>query len=425
MDVPSLEANSNARTDEFPLLMEQMESDNNHEHILDISRNNDTSSSSSRDDQPARMDSIQHEDRPSSSTQPTTYQTFLSSSNRLNSRSSSLRRRGDGYSRRRRSPLNSGLWISVELVVTVSQIIASIVVLSLSRNENPQTPLFAWVVGYASGCVATLPILYWRYRNRNQGTEQDSSHSRQGSSQINPPEPTTYTAIAVNQSLEEENLRTSETLSRNNHIGTFSTRLNGLVDHFKMALDCFFAVWFVVGNVWIFGGHSSPSDAPKLYRLCIVFLTFSCIGYAMPFILCATICCCLPCIISVLGIREDLSQARGATSESINALPTYKFKLKKNGNVENEEINAGVSEGGILAAGTEKERSISGEDAVCCICLAKYADDDELRELPCFHVFHVDCVDKWLKINALCPLCKNEVSECNVTSSLERDSSQH
>jgi hypothetical protein len=87
----------------------------------------------------------------------------------------------------------------------------------------------------------------------------------------------------------------------------------------------------------------------------------------MPFILCATICCCLPCIISVLGIREDLSQARGATSESINALPTYKFKLKKNGNVENEEINAGVSEGGILAAGTEKERSISGEDAVSFI----------------------------------------------------------
>ncbi|KAL9993139.1 hypothetical protein Hdeb2414_s1070g00978021 [Helianthus debilis subsp. tardiflorus] len=30
------------------------------------------------------------------------------------------------------------------------------------------------------------------------------------------------------------------------------------------------------------------------YRLCIVFLTFSCIGYAMPFILCGMICCCLP-----------------------------------------------------------------------------------------------------------------------------------
>ena len=130
-------------------------------------------------------------------------------------------------------------------------------------------------------------------------------------------------------------------------------RLNGLVDHFKMALDCFFAVWFVVGNVWIFGGHTSPSDAPQLYRylylivfaqpvfyflessnnlgfiscrLCIVFLTFSCIGYAMPFILCATICCCLPCIISVLGIREDFSQNRNYTRQAAtNSCTKYKW----------------------------------------------------------------------------------------------------
>lgn len=95
-----------------------------------------------------------------------------------------------------------------------------------------------------------------------------------------------------------------------------------------------------------------------------MFLTFSCIGYAMPFILCATICCCLPCIISILGFREDLSQTRGATVESINALPTYKFKVKKTRNVNGEDNDNGVSEGGILAAGTEKERIISGEDAV-------------------------------------------------------------
>ncbi|GKE80403.1 hypothetical protein Tco_1550403, partial [Tanacetum coccineum] len=50
------------------------------------------------------------------------------------------------------------------------------------------------------------------------------------------------------------------------------------VEYFKMGLDCFFAVWFVVGNVWIFGGHTSAADAPNLYRLCLVFLTFCCIG---------------------------------------------------------------------------------------------------------------------------------------------------
>jgi hypothetical protein len=155
-----------------------------------------------------------------------------------------------------------------------------------------------------------------------------------------------------------------------------------------MALDCFFAVWFVVGNVWIFSGRSSSADAPNLYRykpkkfllwmrhcpklllltllparLCIVFLTFSCIGYAMPFILCAMICCCLPCIISVMGFREDTNNTRGATSESINSLPTYKFKTKKRRHGSGNDAEG--QDGGIVAAGTDKERSLSAEDAVC------------------------------------------------------------
>lgn len=84
----------------------------------------------------------------------------------------------------------------------------------------------------------------------------------------------------------------------------------------------------------------------------------------MPFILCATICCCLPCIISVLGIREDFNQNRGASEESINALPIYKFKMKENENDGLQDVITAIDEGGILAAGTEKERLISGEDAV-------------------------------------------------------------
>ncbi len=48
----------------------------------------------------------------------------------------------------------------------------------------------------------------------------------------------------------------------------------------------------------------------------------------MPFILCATICCCLPCIIALLGFHEDHTQGRGASVEVIAALPTYKFKAK-------------------------------------------------------------------------------------------------
>ncbi|MFS7990954.1 hypothetical protein Hanom_Chr12g01065041 [Helianthus anomalus] len=52
----------------------------------------------------------------------------------------------------------------------------------------------------------------------------------------------------------------------NNVILLYSGRQTTRVDHFKMALDCFFVVWFVVGVVWMFGGRSSYADAPNLYR---------------------------------------------------------------------------------------------------------------------------------------------------------------
>ncbi|XP_068652107.1 E3 ubiquitin-protein ligase At1g63170-like [Aristolochia californica] len=422
MAVPSLEPRrEEAQTDRHPLLMEQSSNHNvDQEHCVDI-RTSVASSSVSHNNHPSDLD-VSNTEQPSSSMQAQISQSSSSSSPTVSSTSNSrnghfLRRGADGYGRRSRSPLNSGLWISIELVVTMCQIIASIVVLSLSRHENPQAPLFAWVVGYASGCVATLPLLYWRYLHRNnQGSEQESTNGRQSSSQSNPPSDSAYISIPIPQAQEGEDHHAS--VRSRTGFGRLYARLNVLVDHFKMALDCFFAVWFVVGNVWIFGGHSSASEAPILYRLCIVFLTFSCIGYAMPFILCATICCCLPCIISILGFREDLGHGRGATPESINALPTYKFKLKKGKNREGTEVDAeGVGEGGVLAAGTDKERIISGEDAICSICLAKYGDNEELRELPCLHFFHVECVDKWLKINASCPLCKREVGECVISTS--------
>lgn len=389
--------------------MEQPDRRNESEHVIDIRRSVEASSSSSpRDRISNELDPNQHEERPSSSTRASHLSLPLSSISSL--RNSSSSRRGNGHGRRRRSPLNSGIWVSVELVLTLGQIIASVIVLSLSRHEHPHTPLFAWILGYTLGCVATLPLLYWRYLHRNQGSEQDPAQSRQTSSNG-----TTTVGRSFSRSVTQIPEDDSQTAQSNRSASLQSAwlrnaRLKAFVEYFKMGLDCFFAVWFVVGNVWIFGGHASSSEAPNLYRLCIVFLVFSCIGYAMPFILCATICCCLPCIISVLGFREDLNQTRGATSESINALPTYKFKLKKCRNTD------GTGEAGVVAAGTEKERVISGEDAVCCICLAKYANNDELRELPCSHLFHKECVDKWLKINALCPLCKSEVGDTLLSS---------
>lgn len=407
----SLEQQCESQTDRYPLLMEQQVNDNLDEHVIDVVRGSVSSAT-------AVHGNGGNEVRPSTTTNGFAPQSSTSQT-ASNSRNVSSNRGVDNYGRRSRSPLNSGLWISIELIVNLSQIIAAIVVLSFSKHEHPQTPLFAWVIGYTAGCVATLPHLYWRYINRNrQATEQNATNSFQNFSQNNAPESNPYTVISVAQAVEGENGHSSGGVLqfRQNTIRAIQRlNLNALVDHLKMALDCFFAVWFVVGNVWLFGGRTSASDAPNLYRLCIVFLTFSCIGYAMPFILCAMICCCLPCIISIMGLREEMILTRGASAESINALPTYKFKAKRIQSADESEIDSD-GEGGIVAAGTDKERVISAEDAVCCICLTKYVDNDDLRELPCNHFFHTECVDKWLNINALCPLCKKEVGNTSSPS---------
>ncbi|XP_052199959.1 E3 ubiquitin-protein ligase At4g11680-like [Diospyros lotus] len=412
--------------DRFPLLMEPHEGNENQEHVIEIERACGASSSGSCNNGSLHGSILPtSEDRPSISVQHPVTEPPSSSSNGLNIRSSSVTRREEGSGRHHWSPFNTVLWLSIELLFTICQIIAAVAVLSVSGHEKPQTPLFAWVVGYTIGCAASLPVLYWRYLHRNQGNEQGSSQLRQDSSQGNPTsESNSYITISLTRTSEEEDGQNTSSGTWNGRtIGAPNARLGALMEHLKMALDCFFAVWFVVGNIWIFGGHSSSSDAPNLYRLCIVFITFSCIGYAMPFILCSMICCCLPCIISILGVRDDMNRIRGASEETISSLPTHRFKLKEKGTPNSRESNSGVDEGGFLAAGTEKERAISGEDAVCCICLARYADNDELRELPCSHFFHRECVDKWLKINASCPLCKFEIGESNGNLPSE-DSSQ-
>ena len=104
----------------------------------------------------------------------------------------------------------------------------------------------------------------------------------------------------------------------------------------------------------------------SLVRLCLAFLALSCVGYAIPFIMCAAICCCFPCLISVLRLQEDLGQSRGATQELIDALPTYKFKPKRNKNwgIDHASSSENLDEGGILGPGTKKERVVSAEDAV-------------------------------------------------------------
>lgn len=45
----------------------------------------------------------------------------------------------------------------------------------------------------------------------------------------------------------------------------------------------------------------------------------------------------------------------------------------------------------------------------CTICLSEFEDDEDVRRLPCMHLFHIECVDQWLATNKRCPICRVDI----------------
>ena len=38
---------------------------------------------------------------------------------------------------------------------------------------------------------------------------------------------------------------------------------------------------------------------------------------------------------------------------------------------------------------------------------------DELKTLPCFHIYHKNCINEWLRNNMNCVICKTEIGNGN------------
>ncbi|XP_072373077.1 E3 ubiquitin-protein ligase RNF38 isoform X2 [Scyliorhinus torazame] len=88
---------------------------------------------------------------------------------------------------------------------------------------------------------------------------------------------------------------------------------------------------------------------------------------------------------ALLNLAERLGEAkpRGLTKADIEQLPSYRF------NPNNHQ----------------------SEQTLCVVCMCDFELRQLLRVLPCNHEFHAKCVDKWLKANRTCPICRADASE--------------
>ena len=59
---------------------------------------------------------------------------------------------------------------------------------------------------------------------------------------------------------------------------------------------------------------------------------------------------------------------------------------------------------------TEEEvKQHAEDDFACTVCQETFAAGDSVIEMPCKHVFHVDCLSPWLAMHNSCPSCRLEL----------------
>eukprot|EP00445_Apocalathium_hangoei_P041461 CAMPEP_0203974822 /NCGR_PEP_ID=MMETSP0359-20131031/100298_1 /ASSEMBLY_ACC=CAM_ASM_000338 /TAXON_ID=268821 /ORGANISM="Scrippsiella Hangoei, Strain SHTV-5" /LENGTH=448 /DNA_ID=CAMNT_0050913011 /DNA_START=36 /DNA_END=1384 /DNA_ORIENTATION=+ len=85
----------------------------------------------------------------------------------------------------------------------------------------------------------------------------------------------------------------------------------------------------------------------------------------------------------LLALMAEEQRGNSANSSDIDALPTRKL-----------EGNAPL-----------------GEQNKCLICLEDFGDGDDVKTLPCLHIYHQKCVERWLHTDNSCPVCKTPIGQ--------------
>lgn len=125
---------------------------------------------------------------------------------------------------------------------------------------------------------------------------------------------------------------------------------------------------------------------------------------------------------ALLAHRRRLILLNQQINNNLNNMGDDDNMININFNLLNEDINTNNNNEEVIRnlpvfkidekfmESSQKEDNKNENFEKCVICMEKYIIDDEVETLPCFHIFHKNCIDQWLKAGKdTCPICKNKV----------------
>ena len=86
---------------------------------------------------------------------------------------------------------------------------------------------------------------------------------------------------------------------------------------------------------------------------------------------------------------------------------SYEQLLQLEENVGN--VNKGMSKDKIKEIPLKPyHKALFEDNCQCIICMESFSENELVKQLPCGHIFHGDCIDHWLSQQKNCPFCKAE-----------------
>ena len=123
-----------------------------------------------------------------------------------------------------------------------------------------------------------------------------------------------------------------------------------------------------------------------------------------------------------LNKRErELFEKRNALTELFTNRPrlenVFNLENEEEDNINKKEINEILSF--LPISKINEDKKPINNNYKCMICLSNYKIRDKIYTLPCLHIFHAQCFEKWMYQKRACPICKFDISLQSLLSSFE------